>query len=292
MKVFPPRAATKEELSRVHAPSYIAEVLDEHRCYEWQGPREDLSTLAALFAGGTLVALEKLLNEGFKTAIHFPGAKHHAQYDHSSGFCVFADFALAADIASRDYGLKVAIYDFDGHHGDGTENLTLENDKVLTVSVHQKGIFPGTGNASIPEKLAYNVPLVPKTTPWDDGMGDDGLGGGLSEFIIKGGDFKPDLIMIAAGADGFWDDPLTGLTYTKEGIVDQGTILRRFFPKTKILVGGAGGYLPDTATPDIWASYAVKIATEHGWNEYKEKPAKKLSEVLMKNLGFRDIETK
>lgn len=292
MKVFPPRAATKKELSRVHAPSYISEVLNEHRCNEWQGPREDLSTLAAFFAGGTLVALEKLLNEGFKTAIHFPGAKHHAQYDHSSGFCVFADFALAADIASRDYGLKVAIYDFDGHHGDGTENLTLENDKVLTVSVHQKGIFPGTGNASIPEKLAYNVPLVPKTTPWDDGMGDDGLGRGLSEFIIKGGDFKPDLIMIAAGADGFWDDPLTGLTYTKEGIVHQGTTLRRFFPKTKILVGGAGGYLPDTATPDIWANYAVKIATEHGWNEYKEKPAKKLSEVLMKNLGFRDIETK
>ena len=292
MKVFPPRAATKEELSRVHAPSYIAEVLDEHRCYEWQGQRKDLSTLAALFAGGTLVALDKLLNEGFKTAIHFPGAKHHAQFDHSSGFCVFADFALAADIASKEYGLKVAIYDFDGHHGDGTENLTLENDKVLTVSVHQKGIFPGTGNVSIPEKLAYNVPLVPKTTPWDDGMGDDGLGRGLSEFIMKGGDFKPDLIMIAAGADGFKDDPLTGLTYTKEGIVDQGTTLRRFFPKTKILVGGAGGYLPDTATPDIWASYAVRIAVEHSWNEFKEKPPKKLSEVLMKNLGFRDIETK
>ena len=72
MKVFPPRAATKEELSRVHAPSYIAEVLDEHRCYEWQGQRKDLSTLAALFAGGTLVALDKLLNEGFKTANRHP----------------------------------------------------------------------------------------------------------------------------------------------------------------------------------------------------------------------------
>jgi acetoin utilization protein AcuC len=153
LKIVEPRLATKAELSRVHSSEYIVEVLENHVTGQWTGARPDLSELAALFAGGTLVALDALLTGKVKTAIHFPGAKHHAQYDYSSGFCVFADFALAADIATKDFSKKVAILDFDAHHGDGTENLTAENLNVLSFSIHEKGIFPGTGNSSIPEKF-------------------------------------------------------------------------------------------------------------------------------------------
>ena len=115
-----PRPATTKELSRVHSLEYINEVMIDHRTSQWAGDRADLAELAALFAGGTLTALQALLDGTAKTAIHFPGAKHHAQYDYSSGFCIFADFALAADIATKDHGLKVAILDIDAHHGDGT----------------------------------------------------------------------------------------------------------------------------------------------------------------------------
>jgi acetoin utilization deacetylase AcuC-like enzyme len=151
-----PRSATRTELSRIHSSDYIDDVLDKHVTGQWSGARPDLSELAALFAGGTLVALDSLLAGKAKTAIHFPGAKHHAQYDYSSGFCVFADFALAADIATKDFSRKVAILDFDAHHGDGTENLTAENPNVLTFSIHEKGIFPGTGNTSSPDNCVYN----------------------------------------------------------------------------------------------------------------------------------------
>jgi acetoin utilization protein AcuC len=86
LTIVEPRLATKEELLRVHSSRYVSEVLDDHKSGQWSGERPDLSNLAALFAGGTLVALDALLTGETKTAIHFPGAKHHAQYDHSSGF--------------------------------------------------------------------------------------------------------------------------------------------------------------------------------------------------------------
>ena len=127
-----PRLATRAELERVHAPSYIDEVLDNHLSGQWSGKRADLALLASTFVGGTLVALNALLSKEALTAIHFPGSKHHAQNDHSSGFCIFNDFAIAADIATKDYGLRVAILDIDAHHGDGVENLTADNPMVLT----------------------------------------------------------------------------------------------------------------------------------------------------------------
>jgi len=260
-KVMDTRCATREELERIHAPEYVELVLDQHLTNEWDGARSDLAMLASQFVGGTLVALEELLSGRFRTAVHFPGAKHHAQYDFSSGFCVFNDFAIAADIASKDHGLRVAIYDFDGHHGDGTENLTAENSKILTLSVHEYGIFPGTGDDSFPEKYVFNVPLTDKLSASDIGKGDDGLGKGFSEFLNVSRDFKPDLIMVAAGADGHCEDPLTNLTYSKEKMILQGALLRRFYPDIPILVGGAGGYQPDTFTPSIWAGYSANIAT-------------------------------
>lgn len=73
-----PRLATRAELELVHAPHFIDEVLNGHVCGEWTGVRPDLATLASTFVGGTLVALDSLLNKGALTAIHFPGSKHHA----------------------------------------------------------------------------------------------------------------------------------------------------------------------------------------------------------------------
>lgn len=257
LTVLEPRLATVEELSRVHSRKYISEVLEDFECREWDGKREDLAHLAQLFAGGTLVALEALVTQRARTAIHFPGAKHHAQKDHSSGFCVFADFALAADIATKDHGLKVAIYDFDGHHGDGTENLTLDNPNILTLSIHEYGIFPGTGAEPFPEKNALNIPLSSNGMWPSLGKGDEALSFGVELFIEECRKFSPDLIFIAAGADGHCDDPLTSLQYSEEAMVNQAGVLRKAFPDIPMLVGGAGGYQPDTVTPRVWANFAA-----------------------------------
>jgi acetoin utilization protein AcuC len=258
--IVEPRSATRAELNRVHSSEYIDEVIENHVTGQWTGARPDLSELAALFAGGTLVALDALLTGKVKTAIHFPGAKHHAQYDYSSGFCIFADFALASDIATKDHGLKVAILDIDAHHGDGTENLTADNPMVLTYSVHEKGIFPGTGNESQPEKHIYNAPLVTKQSERDLGKGDDALIHAVTDFIDQANKFKPELIFIACGADGHREDPLSSLEYTVAGYSSVAKLIRKHYSNTPILMGGAGGYLPDTRTPEVWAGFAVELS--------------------------------
>jgi acetoin utilization protein AcuC len=254
-----PNLVIKAELLRVHTPEYIDEVLEQHLSSEWEGARADLANLASKFVQGTLYALDNLMVGNTKLAIHFPGAKHHAQADHSSGFCVFADFALAADIATKDHGKKVAILDIDAHHGDGTENLTAENLNVLTFSIHQDGIFPGTGYESHPEKYVYNYPLDSNQPDGNSNKDDQALMSGVDKFCELAKDFKPDLLFIACGADGHKEDPLTTLEYSVDGYIAVAKRLKERFPDLPILLGGAGGYLPDTRTPEIWAGVALRL---------------------------------
>ena len=253
-----PRLATEAELLRVHTPAYIDEVVNQHISTEWDGQRADLANLACLFVGGTLTALDALLTGKTKLAIHFPGAKHHAQSDHSSGFCIFNDFAIAAVIASNDHGKNIIIIDIDAHHGDGVENLTAENPKVLTFSVHQGGIFPGTGNESEDGRF-YNIPL-------EAGAGDKEFLDAIEEFISVIGardriwDWQPDLLFITCGADGHSEDPLTSLEYSVDGYIAVAKRLKERFSDLPILLGGAGGYLPDTRTPEVWSALSESLA--------------------------------
>lgn len=260
LTIVEPRKASRDELLRVHSSRYISEVLDDHKSGQWAGERPDLSNLAALFAGGTLVALDTLLTGETNTAIHFPGAKHHAQYDYSSGFCIFADFALAADIATKDHGKKVAILDIDAHHGDGTENLAAENPNVLTFSIHEKGIFPGTGNESDPSKLVYNYPLGGNNPAQNPNKDDQALIDGVTEFCRLADQFQPDLLFIACGADGHAEDPLSSLQFTLDVYAKTAVLIRTKFPSHPILIGGAGGYLPDSRTPEVWEVFCKEIA--------------------------------
>ncbi len=255
LSVLEPRPATVAELSRVHSPEYVNQVLNDHTCFEWGGAREDLAGFAQLFTGGTLVALNALLDGSANLAIHLPGAKHHAQQDHSSGFCVFNDFALAAEIATKDHGLKVAILDIDAHHGDGVENLTADNQSVLTYSIHEADIFPGSGYENDLTQNIYNYPLTEKT-----GKGDLALLAGVNNFIEVAQEFSPDLLFITCGADGLADDPLTNLKYTVAGYAAAAAVVAAAFPQTPILMGGAGGYLPDSGTPEVWAAVANELA--------------------------------
>jgi acetoin utilization deacetylase AcuC-like enzyme len=127
--------------------------------------------------------------------------------------------------------------------------------------VHEKGIFPGTGNESYPDKNVYNLPLISKETQSDLGKGDEALSKAVSEFSHYINEFKPDLIFIACGADGHREDPLSSLEYSVDGIKQIGKFFRRSYSEMPILIGGAGGYLPDTRTPEVWSTFAHSVAT-------------------------------
>ena len=118
-------------------------------------------------------------------------------------------------------------------------------------------IFPGTGNEDYPKKNVYNFPLVPRNADLNSrGKGDDALRYGVEQFIDKIDAFKPDLIFITCGADGHKDDPLSSLEYSVEGYAGIAQQLRQHHPDMPMLFGGAGGYLPDTRTPEVWGRFA------------------------------------
>ena len=247
-----PRLAHESELLLVHDATYIWKATVHGSTGEWTGKRPDLGELAQLMAGGTMRGLELLLDRETNLAINFAGAKHHAMRDHSSGFCVFGDLAMAATVATA-LGHRVAIFDCDAHHGDGTETLLAGNDDVLTFSVHQQWIFPFTGYMSDPFLHLYNYPLQASD-------GDNELMGATKEFVRLAYDFEPTMIFIACGADGLKDDPLADLEYSVEGYATAMRSIRQAFPDLPILMGGAGGYLPDTGTPEVWAKAGIALA--------------------------------
>ena len=243
-------------LESVHDPAYVDQVIAQGRCGEWAGQRPDLARIAHRMVGGTLLAAQALVEGRALTAVHFPGAKHHAMGDRSSGFCVFADFAIAARRLLDDptSGVeRVAILDIDAHHGDGNETLLLDEPRALTFSIHDCTIFPGTGHADSPEQHVYNEPLAA-------GSGDAELIEGVGRFVQLTSEFAPDMILVAMGADGHDEDPLSTLRYSIVGMEAAVRRVRREFPEVPILLGGAGGYLPDTVTPEAWARMAVAAA--------------------------------
>jgi acetoin utilization deacetylase AcuC-like enzyme len=247
-----PEVPSTDDLHSVHDMEYVFDVTVRGESSEWNGQRHDLGELAKLFAGGTLTALDTLIDFKTKLAVHFAGAKHHAMREFSSGFCIFNDFAIAATKATNEFEQRVAIFDCDAHHGDGTEMLLRRNKNVMTFSVHEYGIFPGTGLLSDWKNRAYNFPLASKS-------GDDALLSATEAFLKACDEFQPTMIFVACGADGLANDPLSSLQYTKQGYFESMRMIREQYFDHPILLGGAGGYQPDTETPDLWATVALGL---------------------------------
>jgi len=159
----------------------------------------------ALLAGGA--------KAGF-CATRPPG--HHAEPDRAMGFCLFDNVAIAAELAIRKLGAeRVFILDWDVHHGNGTAEAFRERDDVLYASIHQGGIFPGTGAADdtgtgVGEGFTINRPMPA-------GSGEREWIAALEEDIVPAAArFEPDLVLISAGFDAHRDDPLAGCTLETE----------------------------------------------------------------------------
>ena len=251
-EVLRPRRAQPMELARVHSYGYINEVMRGFSS-EWEGEQIDLADTARLMAGGTMLAVDRMLDGQVVRAFNPQGAKHHAHRDHGSGFCVFNDMAIAAT-RFADAGMKVLYLDWDVHHGDGVEALCLDMRGVTTASVHGDG-FPYTGRENMPERGALNRTLHT--------AGDKGwlraIHSLLNEALARE---VPDVILLATGADSHRSDPLGRLRVTVDGYARAASVVRGVadaFCEGRVLIGGAGGYQPDYWTPMCWAAVAREM---------------------------------
>jgi acetoin utilization deacetylase AcuC-like enzyme len=172
---------------------------------------------------------------------------HHAKVNGTSGFCLLNNVAIGARYAQSIYGIhKILIFDFDGHHGDGTQSIFYEDATVFYVSVHQQDIFPYTGSRSECGKGAGHG--FTRNYPLPSGAGDDALmhivDGDIAQIITT---FRPELTFLSSGFDGHIEDPLTGLQFTTEVFAEIADHIRVSLEKaecTKIVSVLEGGYSP------------------------------------------------
>ncbi|HKA49099.1 MAG TPA: class II histone deacetylase [Candidatus Dormibacteraeota bacterium] len=219
-----PRPATEAEILRLHTADYVQRI--KTMSSERGGDAGELTPfgsgsyeIALLAAGGCMTAVDAVLDGRVDNAyalVRPPG--HHAERDMGRGFCIFGNAALAALHARRARGLaRVAVVDWDVHHGNGTEHAFYSDPSVLTISVHQDNNFPPNSGmiddtgAGSGEGYNINVPLPAGS----------GVGAYVATFervvapAIRA--FRPELILIASGLDASAMDPLASMMMTSEG---------------------------------------------------------------------------
>lgn len=206
--------AAEDDLLRCHTQTHLNDIRGAAPSEGWRSLDADthmsVGTLEAAFraAGGLMKAVDLVMAGDVQnafSAMRPPG--HHAERETPMGFCFFGNVAVAAEHAIEFHGLKrVAIVDFDVHHGNGTQDLVEEDARILFVSSHQMPLWPGTGAAH--ETGIGNVMNVPLP---------EGCGSALfrktyeRDVFPRIDAFKPELLLISAGFDAHRDDPLAGM---------------------------------------------------------------------------------
>jgi acetoin utilization deacetylase AcuC-like enzyme len=184
---------------------------------------------AAQLAAGC--AIEAAESAGF-ALVRPPG--HHALPDRSMGFCLVGNVAVAARHAQDALGCeRVAILDWDVHHGNGTEAIFRGDDSVLVVSLHEWPLYPGTGGPGTGDETTLNIPLPP-------GSGDDDYLGAFVELVEPAvAAFDPHLVLVSAGFDAHAEDPLAHMRVTEDGFVELARRSARLGPRcAAVLEGG------------------------------------------------------
>lgn len=256
----------REKLEIVHHPQHISKVLDMHESHDWAGKNQANAETAFKMFAGTVRLTENIISGETNVGFNPQGAKHHAKYTHSEGFCVFNDMAWAA-LEFKEAGYRPLYLDWDVHAGNGVQNL-LDHTDIPTLSIHGSGIYPvGDNNHSPgkvgtthtwhdPEKHFYNWNIALPGYDYDLYHAFDGV----TEVIEE---YKPNVFLLATGADGHEED-IWGMKYTLDGfgwVSDRLSELVNKYADGKILIGGAGGYRPYDWTPKVWHEVVNTIYT-------------------------------
>jgi acetoin utilization deacetylase AcuC-like enzyme len=206
------RPATVDEIAAVHERDYVESV--RRVAADGRPTLLDVDTLctettyeaALLAAGAAIGAVER---GGFSLA-RPPG--HHALAGRAMGFCIFNNVAVAARFAQRELGLaRVAILDWDVHHGNGTQDTFWDDDSVFFASLHQWPFYPGSGGPGDGNAATLNLPL-------DAGAGDEEVLAAVEREVAPALEaFAPDLLLVSAGFDAAAGDPIGGLRLTEAG---------------------------------------------------------------------------
>ena len=220
---IPFEAATVEQVRRLHDAAYIERLIEacraglRHIDCDDSAISAESAAVALLAVGGAFAAVDAVMAgevcQAF-CALRPPG--HHAERDHSIGFCLFNNIALAADYLTVRHGLdRVAIVDFDVHHGNGTQHLLEERPDILVINLHQHpaSLFPGTGfsyehGRGVGEGFTLNFPLQPGTG------GQEYRQVFFQKVMPALQQFEPEFVLVAAGFDAAADDPLAQLDLT------------------------------------------------------------------------------
>jgi len=230
VEVVAPSAATREQLQRVHDGDYLRRISETTGRAVKLDPDTYTSPesheIALLAAGAAVQAVDHALSGPQSRALALvrpPG--HHAERDRAMGFCLFNNVAVAAAHARANGAAKVAIVDYDVHHGNGTQHIFEEDPHVLYVSTHQFPYYPGTGAAGEVGRGAGSAFTV--NLPLEVGSVDEDYQVAFSAVILPVlAQFKPDLIIVSAGFDAHERDPLAGMRLSTDAFAAMTAELR------------------------------------------------------------------
>ena len=250
-------AATRQDILTIHDESYVAtiEALDRGEArpeadqYGLGTPDNPIfpgmDLAARWLVGGALHGARLLLQGGERRVLQLGGGLHHAQKGHAAGFCLYNDLAVAIR-AFLDQGWRVAYLDIDLHHGDGVQNLFYDDPRVLTLSLHESGhyLYPGSGHIQelgegSARGTSVNIPLEPFTESGDYLEAFEAV---VPQALAW---FSPDVLVVQAGADAHFADPLGDLALTTRAFE---TLHRRIFEladahaQGRVLLTLGGGY--------------------------------------------------
>lgn len=220
-----PQPATIEQIAYAHNPSYsehIRQSCETETPLTYDTPvGHDSYDIALLSTGGVLCAAEAVVTKKVKNAfamVRPPG--HHARPGQSMGFCLFNNIAITARYLQREHGVgKVAIVDWDVHHGNGTQDIFYKDESVFFFSIHQYPLYPGTGSQyEKGEGKAHGTTL---NVQMPGGSDDDYYITAFENILIPAlQQFSPEFILISAGFDAHYLDPLSQVDLTANGFVE------------------------------------------------------------------------
>jgi len=228
--------ATAEQLERCHTREHLARIraIDAPTWLDADTPASATSYEAGLLAAGA--AIQAARTGGF-AIVRPPG--HHAPAERAMGFCLFNNVAVAARAAQAELGLeRVAILDWDVHHGNGTQAIFWDDPTVLYLSIHQWPFYPGTGAPGEGNATTVNVALPA-------GSGDEEYLQAFETVVepaVRG--FEPELLLVSAGFDAHADDPLAQMELSVSGFRALAGRCRGLAPRTAAVL--EGGYNLET----------------------------------------------